>query len=116
MTLSIYPVSGYITQTVRDTLSAYTTDGLTVLICRDLLMKSFKDGSKTINPYFVAKDFGGSEQSVVDAVDFAEKAGLLKVKYEENAKGKPVMVVGPTAETVKSLEQAKAEAQARFRS
>ena len=115
MTLSIYPVSGYITQTVRDILSAYTTDGLTVLICRDLLMKSFKGGKKTINPYFVAKDFGGSEQSVVDAIDFAEKAKLLKVSYEENDKGHPVIVVGPTEATIKQLEAAKREAQARFR-
>jgi len=114
VTLSIYPVSGYITQTVRDILSAYTTDGLTVLIARDLVMKSFKDGTKTVNPYFVAKDFGGSEQSVVDAIDYAEKAKLLKVSYEENAKGRPVMIVGPTPETVKALEAAKREAMARF--
>lgn len=114
MTLSIYPVSGYITQTVRDILSAYTTDALMVLIAREILMKAFKDGSKTINCYFIAKDFGGSEQSVVDAIDFAEKSGLLRVKYEENAKGRPVMVVGPTPETVRQLEQAKREAMARF--
>ena len=114
MTLSIYPVSAYITTTVRDILSAYTTDGLTVLICRDLLMKAFKDGSKTVNPFFVAKDFGGAEKSVVDAIDYAEKAGLLDVRYEEDRRGRPVIIVGPTPETVKALEAAKREAMARF--
>ena len=111
-TLTIYPVSSYVSQTVMRDL-CFGCDPLLAFVVRDLVMASAK-GEKVISPKFFGKDRGVAEKVVVDAMDLGERQGVLTVEYSENAKGYPQMTVKPTEKCCKALVAAKAEMQARY--
>lgn len=102
--LNIYPVGGYITKTIRDLL--HLAEPLKIFIVRDLVMASFK-GAKVISPKYFGQDRNVSEKEITDAIDLAERQGVLQVEYSENAKGYPQMSVEPTEKCVKALQEAK---------
>lgn len=111
MSLSIYPIGNYISQTVSTML--YGSGPLETLLVRDLVMATAK-APKQINPKFFGKDRNASEVAVVDAIDLGERKGVLAVEYSQNAKGYDVMTVAPTEEAMRRLTEAKEEAAARF--